>query len=51
MSAWFDGVVTLLPFPYLRVSVLLACSFPGVRGSSRPWVRGLVLWPLEGPGT
>ena len=24
------GVVTLLPFPYLRVGVLLACGFSGV---------------------
>ena len=51
VSAWFEGEVTLLPFPYLRVGVLLACGFSGVRGSSRPWVRGLVLWPLDGPGT
>ena len=27
------GEVTLLPFPYLRVGVLLACGFSGVRGS------------------
>ena len=33
MSAWFEGEVTLLPFPYLRVGVLLACGFSGVRGS------------------
>ena len=30
MSAWFAGEVTLLPFPYLRVSVLLACGVSGV---------------------
>ena len=24
VSAWVDGEVTLLPFPYLRVGVLLA---------------------------
>ena len=51
MSAWFEGEVTLLPFPYLRVGVPLACGFSGVRGSSRPWVRGRILWPLDGPGT
>ena len=51
VSAWFEGVVTLLPFPYLRVGVLLACGFSGVRGSSRPWVRGRVLWPLDDPST
>ena len=39
------GVVTLLPFPYLRVGVLLACGFSGVRGSSRLWVRGCVILP------
>ena len=47
----FEGEVTLLPFLYLRVGVLLACGSSGVRGSSRPWVRGRVLWPLDGPGT
>ena len=36
------GEVTLLPFPYLRVGVLLACGFSGVRGSSRLWVCGRV---------
>ena len=30
MSAWFAGEVTLLSFPYLRVSVLLACGVSGV---------------------
>ena len=36
------GEVTLLPFPYLRVGVLLACGFSNVRGSSRLWVRGRI---------
>ena len=45
------GEVTLLPFPYLRVGVLLACGFSGVRGSSRLWVRGRIIWPLDVPGT
>ena len=45
------GEVTLLPFPYLRVGVLLACGFSGVRGSSRLWVRGRIIWPLDDPGT
>ena len=39
------GEVTLLPFPYLRVGVLLACGFSGVRGSSRLWVRGRIFLP------
>ena len=39
------GGVTLLPFPYLRVGVLLACVFSGVRGSSRLWVRGRIIFP------
>ena len=51
MSAWFEDEVTLLPFPYLRVGVLLAYGFSGVRGSSRSWVSGRILWPLDGPGT
>ena len=62
VSAWFAGEVTLLPFPYLRVSVLLACGVSGVCGLRRrsrlPFVvrHGLgfvdrVLWPLVGPGT
>ena len=51
MSAWFEGEVTLLPFPYLRVGVLLACGFSGVRGSSRLWVRGRIIWPLDVPRT
>ena len=51
MSAWFEGEVTLLPFPYLRVGVLLACGFSGVRGSSRLWVHGRIIWPLDVPGT
>ena len=62
MSAWFEGEVTLLPFPYLRVGVLLACGISGVcrlrRRSRLPFVvrHGLgfvdrVLWPLDGPGT
>ena len=45
------GEVTLLPYPYLRVGVLLACSFSGVRGSSRLWARGRIIWPLDVPGT
>ena len=43
--------VTLLPFPYLRVGVLLACGFSGVRDSSRLWVRGHIIWSLDVPGT
>ena len=39
------GVVTLLPFPHLRVGVLLVCGFSGVRGSSRLWVRGHIILP------
>ena len=35
VSAWVDGVVTLLPFPYLRVGVLLACGVSGVCGLRR----------------
>ena len=45
------GEVTLLPFPYLGMGVLLACGFSGVRGSSRLWVRGRIIWPLDVPGT
>ena len=30
VSAWFAGEVTLLPFHYLRVGVLLACSVSSV---------------------
>ena len=37
--------VTLLPFPYLRVGVLLACGLSDVRGSSRLWVRGRIFLP------
>ena len=37
--------------PSLRVGVLLACGFSGVRGSSRLWVRGRIIWPLAVPGT
>ena len=56
VSAWFEGEVTLLPFPYLRVGVLLACGVSGVCGLRR-WSRlpfvvrhGLgfvdrILWP------
>ena len=62
MSAWFAGEVTLLPFPYLRVSVLLVCGVSGVCGlrwqPQLPFVvrHGLgfvdrVLWLLVGPGT
>ena len=62
VSAWFAGEVTLLPFPYLRVSVLLACGVSGVCGLRRrsrlPFVvrHGLgfvvrVLWPLVVTGT
>ena len=32
VSAWVDGAVTLLPFPYLRVGVLLAYGVSGVCG-------------------
>ena len=39
------GVVTLLPIPYLRVGVLLACGFSSVRGSSRLWFRGRIILP------
>ena len=35
VSTWFAGEVTLLPFPYLRVSVLLACGVSGVCGLRR----------------
>ena len=35
MSAWFAGEVTLLPFPYLRVGVLLAFGVSGVCGLHR----------------
>ena len=60
--AWFEGEVTLLPFPYLKVGVLLACGVSDVCGLRRrsrlPFVvrHGLgfvdrVLWPVVGPGT
>ena len=62
VSAWFAGEVTLLPFPYLRVSVLLACGVSGVCGlgwrSRLPFVVrhslgfvDRVLWLLVGLGT
>ena len=35
VSAWVDGAVILLPFPYLRVGVLLACGVSGVCGLRR----------------
>ena len=35
MSAWFAGEVTLLPFPYLRVGVLLDFGVSGVCGLQR----------------
>ena len=35
MSAWFAGEATLLPFPYLRVGVLLAFGVSGVCGLRR----------------
>ena len=35
VSAWVDGAVTLLPFPYLRVGVLLAYGVSGVCGLRR----------------
>ena len=35
MSAWVDGAVTLLPFPYLRVGVLLAYGVSGISGLRR----------------
>ena len=34
-QSWVDGAVTLLPFPYLRVGVLLVCSVSGVCGLRR----------------
>ena len=43
--------VTLLPFPYLRVSVLLACGVSGVCGLRKRSRVGRVLWLLVGPGT
>ena len=62
VSAWFASEVTLLPFPYLRVRVLLACGVSGVCGlcwrSRLPFMvrHGLgfvdcILWLLVGPGT
>ena len=62
MSTWFEGEFTLLPFPYLRVGVLLACGVSGVCGLRRrsrlPFMvrhslgfMDCVLWPLDGPGT
>ena len=38
LSALFAGEVTLLPFPYLRVGVLLAYGVSGVCGLRR-WSR------------
>ena len=35
VSAWVEGAVTLLPFPYLRVGVLLAYGVSGVCGLRR----------------
>ena len=35
VSAWVDGAVTLLPFPYLRVGVLLTFGVSGVCGLRR----------------
>ena len=35
VSAWVDGAVTLLPFPYLRVGVLLAYNVSGICGLRR----------------
>ena len=35
VSAWVDGAVTLLPFPYLRVGVLLAYGVSSVCGLRR----------------
>ena len=35
LSDWFAGEVTLLPFPYLRVGVLLAYGVSGVCGLRR----------------
>ena len=48
MSAWFAGEVTLLPFPYLRVSVLLACGVSGVCGLR--WRSRLPFVVRHGPG-
>ena len=48
MFAWFAGAVTLLPFPYLRVSVLLACGVSGVCGLRwRPRLPFVVRHGLE----
>ena len=35
VSAWVEGAVTLLPFPYIRVGVLLAYGVSGVCGLRR----------------
>ena len=35
VSAWVEGAVTLLPFPYLRMGVLLAYGVSGVCGLRR----------------
>ena len=35
LSAWFAGDVTLLPFPYLRLGVLLTYGVSGVCGLRR----------------
>ena len=48
VSAWFAGEVTLLPFPYLRVSVLLACGVSGVCGLRR---RSRLPFMVRGPRT
>ena len=48
VSAWFAGEVTLLPFPYLRVSVLLACGVSGVCGLR--W-RSRLPFVVRGPRT
>ena len=39
------GEVSLLPFHYLMVGVLLAWGFSGIRDSSRLWVRGRIILP------
>ena len=47
LSVWFAGEVTLLPFPYLRVDVLLAYGVSGVCGlRRRSWLPFVVRHPF-----
>ena len=47
VSAWVEGAVTLLPFPYLRVGVLLAYGVSGVCGlRRRSWLPFVVRHPF-----